>query len=118
VTPSGQIFDANIKSVTLPGKDGEFGVLPGHSALVTPLSVGVIVIENEDGSEDAIAIDWGYVTVGEEKIDALVNGAVSLTGNSDSEISKNIAAAKELVSSVQDSNTTAAFVESKINSFA
>ena len=32
VTPNGSIFSGNVKSVTLPGKEGEFGVLPGHAS--------------------------------------------------------------------------------------
>jgi len=29
VTPTGSIFNGDVKTVTLPGKEGEFGVLPG-----------------------------------------------------------------------------------------
>ena len=32
VTPNGEIFNDDIKSVSLPGKEGEFGVLPNHSS--------------------------------------------------------------------------------------
>ena len=31
VTPTGSIFNGDVKTVTLPGKEGEFGVLPGHT---------------------------------------------------------------------------------------
>ena len=30
VTPYGEIFNGKVNSVYLPGKEGEFGVLPGH----------------------------------------------------------------------------------------
>lgn len=59
VTPTGSIFNGDVKTVTLPGKEGEFGVLPGHSSLVSTLSVGVIVIEKIDSTE-AVAINWGH----------------------------------------------------------
>lgn len=102
VTPTGSIFNGDVKTVTLPGKEGEFGVLPGHSSLVSTLSVGVIVIEKIDSTE-AVAINWGHVKVDEKSVDVLVDGAIALTGGKDSEISKNIEAAKELVNSVKDS---------------
>ena len=117
VTPTGSIFNGDVKTVTLPGKEGEFGVLPGHSSLVSTLSVGVIVIEKIDSTE-AVAINWGHVKVDEKSVDVLVDGAIALTGGKDSEISKNIEAAKELVKSVKDSKVSMAAVEAKINSFA
>jgi len=117
VTPTGMIFNESVKSVVLPGKEGEFGVLPGHSSLVSTLNVGVIVIEKVDSTE-AIAINWGYVKVDEKSVDVLVDGAIMLTSVEDSQIAKNIQAAKELVHSVKNSNVSLAVVEAKINSFA
>ena len=57
VTPNGEIFNDDVKTVTLPGKEGEFGVLPGHSSLISSLTVGVIVIEKANSTE-AVAINW------------------------------------------------------------
>lgn len=117
VTPNGEIFNDDVKTVTLPGKEGEFGVLPGHASLVSSLTVGVIMIEKADSTE-AVAINWGHVKVDEKSVDVLANGAIALTQGEDSEIAKNIDAAKELVNSVKDSNISVAAVEAKINSFA
>lgn len=117
VTPNGPIFDEDVKTVTLPGKEGEFGVLPGHASLVSSLTVGVIVIEKQNSTE-AVAINWGHVKVSESSVDVLADGAVALTHGEDSATAKNIDAAKELVSSVKDANVSLAAVEAKINSFA
>ena len=117
VTPNGEIFNDDVKTVTLPGKEGEFGVLPGHSSLVSSLTVGVIVIEKANSTE-AVAINWGHVKVDEKSVDVLADGAIALTAGKDSEIAKNIEAAKILVNSVKDSNISLASVEAKINSFA
>jgi len=117
VAPNGQIFNDDVKTVTLPGKEGEFGVLPGHASLVSSLTVGVIIIEKADSTE-AVAINWGHVKVSESSVDVLVDGAVALTSGEDSEIAKNIDAAKDLVNSVKDANVSLAAVEAKINSFA
>lgn len=117
VTPNGPIFSDDVKTVTLPGKEGEFGVLPGHSALVSSLTVGVIVIEKEDSTE-AVAINWGHVKVDENTVDVLADGAIALTGGKDSDIAKNLEAAKDLVNSVKESNVSVAAVEARINSFA
>ena len=89
VTPTGSIFNGDVKTVTLPGKEGEFGVLPGHSSLVSSLTVGVIVIEKANSTE-AVAINWGHVKVDEKSVDVLADGAIALTSGKDSEIAKNI----------------------------
>lgn len=117
VTPNGPIFSEDVKTVTLPGKEGEFGVLPGHASLVSSLTVGVIVIEKQNATE-AVAINWGHVKVSESSVDVLADGAVALTHGEDSETAKNIDAAKNLVNSVKDANVSLAAVEAKINSFA
>lgn len=117
VTPNGEIFNDNVKTVTLPGKEGEFGVLYGHSSLVSSLNVGIIVIEKSDSKEEIIAINWGYVKVTENSVDVLANGAIALTKTDSSQTAKNISEAKKLVNSVKDTNVSIASVEAKINSF-
>ena len=118
VTPSGLIFEGDVKTVVLPGIDGEFGVIASHSSLVSTLTVGVIEIVNTDASIDAIAINWGHVKVNETSVDVLIDGAVCINPNDNSNISKNIDAAKELVNSVKDTDVSIAAVEAKITSFA
>jgi F-type H+-transporting ATPase subunit epsilon len=117
-TPNGEIFSGDVKSVTLPGKEGEFGVLPRHASLVSSLTVGVIELERKDALTEAIAINWGHVKVSEDSVDILVDGAVALTCGPDSDICDRIEQAKELVNSVKDANVSMAAVETKINSFA
>jgi F-type H+-transporting ATPase subunit epsilon len=117
VTPTGEIFSHEVKSVVLPGKDGEFGVLPNHSLLVSTLTVGVIEITNVDNTVDAVAINWGYAKVSEHSVDVLVDSAVSLNADHDSELSHKIDEAKKLVNSVQDATVSMAAVEAKIASF-
>jgi F-type H+-transporting ATPase subunit epsilon len=117
VTPNGMIFDGDVKSVTLPGKEGEFGVLPHHASLLSALTVGVIEIEKKDSTKEAVAINWGHVNVSEDSVDILVDGAVAI-GNEESDISAKLEEAKNLVNSVKDSNVSMAAVEAKINAFA
>jgi len=117
VTPNGEIFNNDVKSVLLPGKDGEFGVLPNHSSLVSSLIVGVIEIEKKDATIEAVAINWGYVKVEEDSVDVLVDGAVALHKN-DGDIATKLEEAKKLVNSVKNANVSMAAVNAKISSFA
>jgi len=40
VTPERQLLSFEVSEVTLPGADGELGVLPGHAPLITELGIG------------------------------------------------------------------------------
>ena len=40
VTPERQLLKETVVEVTIPGLDGELGVLPGHAPLMTELGVG------------------------------------------------------------------------------
>jgi F-type H+-transporting ATPase subunit epsilon len=113
VTPNGVIFDGDVKQVTLPGSEGEFGVLAKHATLVSLLDTGVIVIEKADGKEVAVAINSGYVKVDEEKTTCIVDGAVALSGD-DSDLAKALNDAKELLKSAESSNTVIAAAVSKV----
>jgi len=113
VTPNGVIFDGQVKQVNLPGSEGEFGVLAGHAALVSLLDTGVIIIEKEDKSEIAVAINSGYVKVEEEKTTCIVDGAVALFGD-DNDLAKALEDAKTLLKSTEASNTAIASAVSKV----
>jgi len=115
VTPEGVIFDDEVKQVTIPGSEGEFGVLAGHAALVSLLDAGVMVIEKSDGKEVSVAINGGYVKVDEEKTLCMVDGAVALSGG-DSNLSKALDEAKTLLEKAQTSSTTITAAVSKLDS--
>ena len=118
LTPSGEIFNGEAVSVTFPGDEGEFGVLPEHSSLSTMLQAGVVDIEMEDKSVESIIINSGVVHVDEEKVVALVDGAVAIRGESESEIAKSIEDAKTLIESIYDNSSAIATVSAKIESAA
>ncbi|MCF6339642.1 MAG: F0F1 ATP synthase subunit epsilon [Sulfurimonas sp.] len=118
LTPNGEIYNGEALSVTLPGEEGEFGVLSEHSSLTTLLDAGVIDIEKNDKSIESILINWGVVHVDEEKIVVLVEGAVAIRGETQSDISKALENAKELIESIKDNNPAIATVSAKLESAA
>jgi F-type H+-transporting ATPase subunit epsilon len=113
VTPKGTIYDGEAKQVTLPGSEGEFGVLPEHATLVSLLNTGVITIELPDSKKIDVAINSGYVKVNESKVTCIVDGAVALTAG-DSDIAKKIKEATDLLKSAETSNTAIAAAVSKV----
>ena len=118
LTPNGEIYNDFAVSVTLPGEEGEFGVLARHASLTTLLEAGVIDIEKEDKSVESILINWGVVQVDEEKVIVLVEGAVAIRGGTESAVAKALEDAKELINDIAASNPAIASVSAKIESAA
>lgn len=118
VTPEGKIFSNSVKSVTLPGSEGEFGVLPGHVGIVTTLHSGVIEIEKVDGKKEIVAINWGHAKVNETSVDVLAEGAVDINGDSESEIAQAITNAKRLLEESTDNSIAVSMVVSRIENVA
>jgi len=118
LTPNGEIFNGEVISVVLPGEEGEFGVLARHSSMTTLLTSGVIDVEKEDKSVEAIVINWGVVQVDEEKVIILVEGAAAIRGANESEIAQALEDAKKLIADVADSSSAIASVSAKIESAA
>ena len=67
VTPERLVFDETVDGVTLPGSEGELGVLPHHAPLVSTLGVGELRIRS-GGTEDWFAIAGGFVQVLPDKV--------------------------------------------------
>ena len=118
LTPNGQIFSGPVASVTLPGEEGEFGVLAHHASLTTLLTSGVIDIVKEDKKEESVLINWGVAQVDEEKVVVLVEGAVAIRGESEGEISKALEEAKALLNDIADSGVAIASASAKLESAA
>ena len=67
VTPERLAYQDTVDSVTLPGIEGELGVLPGHAPLVSMLGVGELRIR-KGGAEESFAIVGGFLQVRPDKV--------------------------------------------------
>ena len=114
VTPDGVIFDDEIKQVTIPGSEGEFGVLAEHVFLVSLLKAGVMVIETKESKEISVAVNGGYVKVGEEKTLCVVDGAVALNAEG-TDLASKIEEAKTLLEKAQASPADIVAAKSKVD---
>ena len=63
VTPFRTVLSEDVDSVTLPGIEGELGILPEHVPLLTTLDTGIMSYVNGSGNTQAIAVLWGYAQV-------------------------------------------------------
>jgi len=67
VTPERLAYSDTVDIVMLPGSEGELGVLPHHTPLVSMLGVGELRVRKE-GVEESFAIVGGFVQVRPDKV--------------------------------------------------
>lgn len=53
------VFDGEVVSVTVPGTAGEMTLLANHSAIISPLKEGTILIKKESGEDESVSITSG-----------------------------------------------------------
>ena len=75
VTPSRQLYSGAVQMVTLPGVEGEMGVLAGHAPLLTTLNIGEITLHSADGEAEYIAVSGGVVEVLPDKVIVMARSA-------------------------------------------
>ena len=76
VTPESSVVSEQVDEVQIPGAEGSFGVLPGHTPLLATLQVGELWYRK--GQETAyVAVSFGYAEVLPDRVTILAQIAES-----------------------------------------
>ena len=74
VTPEKIAFKGVVEEVTIPGTEGEFGVLKGHASLLSSVDIGKLSY-TKDHKKTYYAVTTGYAEVTASKVTVLVETA-------------------------------------------
>ena len=66
VTPEGRAYSDDVELVTLPGVEGQLGVMPHHVHLMTRLVPGEMLVRKE-GRDDYVAVGGGVIRAGDRR---------------------------------------------------
>ena len=77
VTPEAMVYSEDVDMVTLPGVEGQMGVLPQHVRLMTQLVPGELIVR-KDGHDDFMAVGQGLVEVNNERVSILTTMAIAV----------------------------------------
>lgn len=77
VTPDGVAYSQDVAIVTLPGIEGQIGILPGHTKLMTQMVSGEIMVR-KDGRANFIAVGSGLIEVTGGGVSILTDMAVEV----------------------------------------
>jgi F-type H+-transporting ATPase subunit epsilon len=67
VTPERRAYDDDVDMVIVPGRNGQLGILPRHTPLISSLGVGELRIK-KGGTEESLLISGGFVEVRPDKV--------------------------------------------------
>ena len=91
VSPENLIFNDEVGMIIVPGKDGDFGVLPGHSKIMSSLRPGRVMVYGEDKNLlKAFFVSGGFAEVNPEKCIVLAESVDELHSLEKSAIEKEI----------------------------
>ena len=76
VTPEAVTFSEDVEMVTLPGVEGEMGIYPQHVPLMTQIVPGEIVVR-QSGQEKLLAVGEGFVEITGESVSVLTDMAIA-----------------------------------------
>ncbi len=77
VSAEDQIFSGEAKFVALPGENGELGILPRHTPLITRIKPGAVRIERADnGEEEFVFVAGGILEVQPGTVTVLADTAI------------------------------------------
>jgi len=76
ITPEGIAYSEDVEMVTLPGVDGELGILPDHVRLMTQMVPGEMVVR-KGGQDRFMAVGIGLVEVTGKRLSILTDMAIA-----------------------------------------
>jgi F-type H+-transporting ATPase subunit epsilon len=74
VTPERRVLAEAVDMVTVPGLNGEMGILPGHTPLISQLKTGVLTYV-QDGSSSQLLVSGGFIEVRDDHVSVLAEVA-------------------------------------------
>jgi F-type H+-transporting ATPase subunit epsilon len=76
VTPERQLLRESVVEVTVPGLDGQLGILPGHAPLMTELGIGELAYRTSTSSQPVVlAVISGFAEVLSDRVTILAETA-------------------------------------------
>lgn len=80
VSPENLIFNDKVGMIIIPGKDGDLGILPGHSKVISTLRPGRVMIYGEDKNLlKSFFVSGGFAEINPERCIVLAESVEELS---------------------------------------
>ena len=72
ITPDRSVLRETVDAVTVPGLNGELGILPGHTPLISQLRTGILSF-TQGGATERLHVSGGFVEVNADRVSVLAD---------------------------------------------
>ncbi len=90
VSPEQLLLSEDVEMVVVPGGEGDFGVLPGHSPMISTVRPGVIHVFDDGAVRSRIFVAGGFAEVTGSRCTVLAEEAVSVDEIDRSEVESDL----------------------------
>ncbi|GLQ07868.1 F0F1 ATP synthase subunit epsilon [Sneathiella chinensis] len=102
VSPEKLLLSDAYEMVVVPGAEGDFSVMAGHTPITAVLRPGVISIYEGDTEKDRIFVNGGFAQVADDKITVLAEEAIHVADLDRKDLEQRIANAAEDIEDAKD----------------
>ena len=78
VSPERLLLSEDAEMVTIPGTEGDMGIMPGHMALISTLRPGVIAVSGGPEGDQRFYVAGGFAEVTATKLTVLAEESVPM----------------------------------------
>ncbi|WP_131669367.1 F0F1 ATP synthase subunit epsilon [Psychrobacter pygoscelis] len=107
-----ELYSGSITMLIATGSEGEIGVLPGHTPLITLLKPGPMRVQTADGAEEVIYVSGGVLEVQPKLVTVLADTAMRAHNLDESKIVEARKKAEQMLANQSDSLQTSAALAS------
>jgi F-type H+-transporting ATPase subunit epsilon len=115
VTPDATVYSEDVDMVTLPGVEGQMGILPRHVPLMTHMVAGEMIVR-KNGQDRCLVVGEGFVEITGDHVAILTDLAIAAENidEAKAEEARQLAAARlrETMSSAEVASVNAALARS------
>jgi F-type H+-transporting ATPase subunit epsilon len=114
VSPQKLLKSEAAEMVVVPGGDGDIGVLPGHSLLISTLRPGVIDIHEGGKVRESIFVGGGFLEISPESCTVLTEESTPVDEINKADAEARLDAANDALASAEDGDAVAAEADVKV----
>ncbi|OUR80003.1 ATP synthase F1 subunit epsilon [Alphaproteobacteria bacterium 46_93_T64] len=102
VSPEKLLLSDAYEMVVIPGAEGDFAIMAGHTPITSTLRPGVITIYEGDVEKDRIFVNGGFAQVSDDKITVLAEEAIHVADLDRSDLEQRVKNAAEDIEDAKD----------------
>ena len=97
VSPDRLLISEEVNLVTIPGGEGDYGVMVGHQPLITTVRPGLLEIESDSSVTKRIFIDGGFAEVTADHCAVMTEEAIQLEEAQRADIERRVKDTEEAI---------------------